>query len=332
MRIDSLPSSNTVGLVLGVSRRENHSQIGENRSLFLFNKRLAWGYGQTGHKYHSESEPGTKYGAAFKAGDVVEVQLDLDKKTLSFLLNGQSQGVAYDTLPSGNYCLAVSMPTDGQVSFVSEQSTQPYPPPLEHLLQLYERLFARQDKDVCFELQDGEERAHAVVLCSASDVFEQMLCHDMKERRTGTIKLPEFSRISMSVFLRLIYTGQLNVQEWNESESSSTPESIPLEILVDLVALAKKYISHIQSGALEVLKARLSAAKDSKDTVTFQRIFQAGIHLDLVPLNLAALVLAKDFQSLHEQFNERRLHAEVLHALEAIWPATPPLKRRHLFP
>merc|ERR1712228_648414 len=55
-----------------------------------------------------------KYGKKFKAGDKVSIILDMKMKSLSFILNGEDQGVAFKNLPSGEYRLAATFCEKGQ--------------------------------------------------------------------------------------------------------------------------------------------------------------------------------------------------------------------------
>mmetsp|Transcript_38505 Transcript_38505/g.34062 ORF Transcript_38505/g.34062 Transcript_38505/m.34062 type:complete len:849 (+) Transcript_38505:175-2721(+) len=50
-----------------------------------------------------------KYGEKFKSGDKVSIILDMNAKSLSFILNGDDQGVAFKNLPSGDYRLAAAL-------------------------------------------------------------------------------------------------------------------------------------------------------------------------------------------------------------------------------
>eukprot|EP00930_Biecheleria_cincta_P090796 TRINITY_DN80260_c0_g1_i1.p1 TRINITY_DN80260_c0_g1~~TRINITY_DN80260_c0_g1_i1.p1 ORF type:complete len:390 (+),score=67.91 TRINITY_DN80260_c0_g1_i1:51-1172(+) len=78
----------------------------------------------------------------------------------------------------------------------------------------YERIFMGDDKDVTFKLADGEERAHRLILKSASDVFASMFQQDMREKSQGLVELPDTTKAAMRVFLRLIYTGHVDSSDW----------------------------------------------------------------------------------------------------------------------
>ena len=67
------------------------------------------GYGYMGNDGGTQrSGRYKKYGEKFKAGDKVSIILDMNAKSLSFVLNGDDQGVAFKNLPSGDYRLAAS--------------------------------------------------------------------------------------------------------------------------------------------------------------------------------------------------------------------------------
>lgn len=50
-----------------------------------------------------------KYGQRYRHGDKITIRLDLQSRTLTFLINDESQGLAYDGLPKGAYRLAACM-------------------------------------------------------------------------------------------------------------------------------------------------------------------------------------------------------------------------------
>ena len=77
-------------------------------------------------------------------------------------------------------------------------------------------MFLLDDKDIIFEVADGELEAHSVVLKASSDVFKQMLQSQMSEGTSRRISLPEVSVVAMKVFLRLLYTGRVDVSDWVE--------------------------------------------------------------------------------------------------------------------
>lgn len=64
-------------------------------------------YSQTGAKYNNGGQ--TAYGAAFVAGDVVGVALDIDAGTITMYKNGVSQGVMYSTLGGGTIFAMLSL-------------------------------------------------------------------------------------------------------------------------------------------------------------------------------------------------------------------------------
>ena len=60
----------------------------------------SWYQGNGGVKINNSTQ--TSY-ATYTTGDVIGIALDLDAGTLTFYKNGTSQGVAFSSLPSGNY-------------------------------------------------------------------------------------------------------------------------------------------------------------------------------------------------------------------------------------
>ena len=67
----------------------------------------SWGYyASNGYGYHNTSKA---YGKAYRIGDTVSVRLDCDAGTLSFSVNGDDQGVAYENLNCKEYFPAVAL-------------------------------------------------------------------------------------------------------------------------------------------------------------------------------------------------------------------------------
>merc|ERR1712228_1023042 len=52
---------------------------------------------------------GDNYGVRCKSGDVVEMTLDLDRRTLSFAVNEKDYGVAFNEIAEGEYRAAVTL-------------------------------------------------------------------------------------------------------------------------------------------------------------------------------------------------------------------------------
>jgi hypothetical protein len=60
--------------------------------------KIGYTYWSNGVKYAFDGDT-ESYGASYDTGDVIEVTIDMDARTLSFAKNGESQGVAYENLP-----------------------------------------------------------------------------------------------------------------------------------------------------------------------------------------------------------------------------------------
>lgn len=71
-------------------------------------------------------------------------------------------------------------------------------------------------KDVVLVSSDGQEiLAHSLILSQASDCFKEMLrCTSMKEGQSKRVILPDLSFAEIRIFLRLLYTGHLDPQDW----------------------------------------------------------------------------------------------------------------------
>jgi hypothetical protein len=59
------------------------------------------GYYGCGNTYRSGSS--SSYGQSYRTGDVITLQLDMDARTLSYMKNGTSLGVAFTDLPDQVY-------------------------------------------------------------------------------------------------------------------------------------------------------------------------------------------------------------------------------------
>eukprot|EP00929_Paragymnodinium_shiwhaense_P107988 TRINITY_DN74321_c0_g1_i1.p1 TRINITY_DN74321_c0_g1~~TRINITY_DN74321_c0_g1_i1.p1 ORF type:complete len:378 (+),score=78.53 TRINITY_DN74321_c0_g1_i1:139-1272(+) len=98
------------------------------------------------------------------------------------------------------------------------------------VLTTYNTLFEEDElKDVTFKLADGEERAHRNILMGASEVFGGMFKFNMRETREGLVELPDVDRISMRVFLRLIYTGHVDPSDWTPGCSAPVEKPAPVK-------------------------------------------------------------------------------------------------------
>lgn len=209
---------------------------------------------------------------------------------------------------------------------------------LRLLVDMTERLFSDEDKDITFELIDGQEKAHKGILKAASDVWNSMLNADMKEKN-GIIVIQDVRRVSMRVLLRLIYTAHVNPSDWEEitqaasGDGTAQPDNqkMPLDILIDVATLSKRYmINSTLSMATQVLKTRLKEAIMPANVETFQHIMAGAIKHDLGTVRMAALELAKPFTELQAAYKSKSLLPEVLCELEAIWATPDPIKRPRL--
>jgi len=80
---------------------------------------------------------------------------------------------------------------------------------------LCERMFDnRSSGDVVFVASDGQEAAHSLVLSTASEVFKSMLTSELQEARTKTVEVPDVTCMELRFFLRLLYAGQVDEDDW----------------------------------------------------------------------------------------------------------------------
>lgn len=73
--------------------------------IYIGSNETSYGYWKEGTIYNKSI---TQYGPKYGAGDIIGIAMDLDNKTLEFYKNGESLGIAFNDLHSGNYYAAVS--------------------------------------------------------------------------------------------------------------------------------------------------------------------------------------------------------------------------------
>lgn len=195
-------------------------------------------------------------------------------------------------------------------------------------LELSERLFQDETfKDVTFKLCDGEERAHRSVMAAASSVFAAMHSGSMREASTGVVELPDVPRTTMRVFLRLLYTGHVDSGDWIGQGTAGSSEELPLEMLLEVVRLAKKYmVDSVMVLAVEALKLRLREA--GGDAKVLETILVAAITADLSAVRMAAIAAAKASKEVRALYDSHALRPEVQAELQSIWPPRPRLVKR----
>jgi len=83
------------------------------------------------------------------------------------------------------------------------------------VVELWERVLEKSPNDIELLCKDGIVEAHLVVLSAISDAFFAMLSHPMSEKNTKVINMREYTCTEIRFFLRLIYTGQVDPEEWD---------------------------------------------------------------------------------------------------------------------
>jgi len=205
-------------------------------------------------------------------------------------------------------------------------------------LELTEQLFQdEQFKDVSFSLKDCEVSAHRNVLAASSHVFGAMLTGTATEARDGVIRLPGICGSSMRIFLRLLYTGQVDPVDWkaksilHDDSESGDSGMVPIHILLEIAKLAKMYmVEGVMQLVVETVKNRLRQLQED-DAETIQIVLAAAISDNLGPIRTAAIVAAKESSMMRDLYTKQQLSAEVQTELQAIWPPAPRMtKRRRL--
>lgn len=185
-------------------------------------------------------------------------------------------------------------------------------------LDLYDKLLEDNNfHDVTFKLADGEERAHKSVLAAASNAFATMFALPMQEGATGTVTLSDVPTAAMRVFLRLLYSGGVKSKDWHSAASDE--DIMPLQILLDVVALARKYVvDNVLEVTIEALKRRLHSSKE--DVSVYTEIFAAAIAMDLGAVRVAAIDVARMSAAVRQHYDQMRLKPEVQFELRGLWP------------
>ena len=93
------------GITMGVYR--DHSRA-EPVDATPFKGKYGYGYqNKNGYIFHNGVRK--KYGRRFRREDILTITLNMLNRTLSFAVNDQDIGVAFDSLPAGTYRVAVTM-------------------------------------------------------------------------------------------------------------------------------------------------------------------------------------------------------------------------------
>jgi len=194
-------------------------------------------------------------------------------------------------------------------------------------LDLNEKLFHAEGKDVKIQCSDGDVSAHKCVLSAVSEVFAATLKHEMLEKSNGVISIDDATQETMKIFLRLIYTGHVSAEDWGGEEGAN----MSIQNLLSVAKLAKRYmIGNVQSITTQVLKVRLENAVLSEDVDTFQTIFSMAIGVDIIALRVKGIEIAEAFPKLKVSYNAQELSGDVQSELEAIWPIPLGVKRARL--
>lgn len=98
-----------------------------------------------------------------------------------------------------------------------------------------------QDHDLVLKVKDEEFRAHRNILRARSPVFESMLRHDMIEKHSGTIDIPDCDPGAFEQFLLYLYSGEV--------------ETLDASVMLSLYYVADKYdMGHLKEQCREIIK------------------------------------------------------------------------------
>jgi hypothetical protein len=212
---------------------------------------------------------------------------------------------------------------------VSLQDLAVDPDPEDALFKMIKQLFAMPGKDVIFELSDGEEKAHKLILMAGSEVFQGMLQSGLSEGVTQKIVLLDIDCVTMRVFLRLMYTAHADPGDWfkthadTEHKGKADWDVVLLTVVLNVVVLVKKYmVKFLEDLTTQTLIKRLILTLETLDSIDlYDRTMSGIIKNGIRPVLTAGLNAAKGNAALRAKFNATELSPEVQYELSAFWGA-----------
>jgi len=150
---------------------------------------------------------------------------------------------------------------------------------------------------------DVELKAHRAVLAARSPVFEAMFTHEMTEKLSGQVKIPDYKMEEMRDFLLFLYHAKLGSYEHaaklleladryqvptlKELCEAYLTSKVTKDNAMEMLELANLFNSDILKQKafdvvkLEILGASFSVPDDFKNEVEeLQKIVDAKVHLD----------------------------------------------------
>lgn len=129
---------------------------------------------------------------------------------------------------------------------------------VESLCQDFKKvLLGGQNYDLILKVGDKELQAHRDILRARSHVFESMLSHDMMEKNSGVIDVPDCDPHAMEVFLLYVYCGKVEILEDNMLGLYYIADKYEMEGLKNECRIViKKSLSH--TNICEVIQLALN--------------------------------------------------------------------------
>lgn len=107
-------------------------------------------------------------------------------------------------------------------------------------------LLEGRNHDLILKVGNKELRAHQDILRARSHVFDSMLSHDMKEKNSGIIDIPDCDPQAMELFLLYVYCGKV--------------ETLDQSTMFGLYYIADKYdLKDLKIECCDFIKKSLSA-------------------------------------------------------------------------
>lgn len=108
-----------------------------------------------------------------------------------------------------------------------------------------------QDHNLTFNVRDKEFRAHQDILRARSEVFRSMLSHDMLEKNSGVINVPDCDPEAFEQLLCYTYTGKVETLDANN--------------MFELYYAADKYnLAHLREQCCKIIKKSFTVSNVCK--------------------------------------------------------------------
>jgi speckle-type POZ protein len=127
---------------------------------------------------------------------------------------------------------------------------------------------SKLNADVIFRVQNTNIAAHKTILTAWSPVFAAMFQHQMKEKESGEVKIPDVTPAVFNKLLQFIYTGHCQVEELLAEELLIAADKYDIKDLKQLCELELRNRTLYVDTAVDLLiLSDLHNAKILKESV-----------------------------------------------------------------